>query len=90
VKDPRIGRQVRSLGDLICLSREGKSVTPSMQWKLGEGWKSSTPKPTPAAFVVNRIGTDIHRLLRDGLFVYKPIPRQRGIRKGFRRTEVKP
>jgi hypothetical protein len=85
MKDPRIGRRVKSLNDLVSLGRKHKSVVLVRVWHPGIGWSERIGSPTPAAFMANRIGTDLARILNDGLHVYNPPVKFKGIRKGFKK-----
>lgn len=77
----RIGKQVKTLEQLIDAARAKQSVA----FRL---WSRDTPigynGPHPAAFVANRIGTDLVILFRRGIYIYRPKPaKTKSIKKGF-------
>lgn len=85
----RIGKQIKTLAEISKAAREQKSLAVRHICVTKQG----PPKeltvgfrgPYPAAWVINRIGGDILRMLDAGIFVYKPKPaKSKGIKKGFR------
>lgn len=57
------GRRIRTFADLVALSASGRAVViPSFRGFV---------KPTPAAFVVNMQARMVHRMLGEGVYLYR-------------------
>lgn len=85
----RIGKQIKTLAEISKAAREQKSLAVRNIYVVKQGPPRELTVgfrgPYPAAFVINRIGTDILRMLDAGVFIYKPKPAKRGgIKKGFK------
>lgn len=80
----RIGKRLKTLHEIRSAARAGKSLV--TQVSKNEHGQVSYFGPTPAAFFVNRIGTDICLQLDLGVHLYKPKLRKTttGIKKGFK------
>ena len=77
----RIGKQLRTLGEI----REAAMLKQSLTVRSSYGGTVGYGRPSPAAFVLNRMGYDILRMLNAGLFIYKPKPaKNKGIKKGIK------
>jgi hypothetical protein len=68
----KTGKRILDLNDLHAAAMARQSVV-CRQWyrKRGEDHHYLTG-PTPAAFMQNRIGSDLRRMINDGMFIYKP------------------
>ena len=82
----RIGKRIKNLHQIRDASRAKQSLV-----VLHEIYKMKTATteaigyhgPYPAAFMLNRIGSNLCILLDRGIFIYQPKTRRKGVRKGF-------
>jgi hypothetical protein len=82
----RIGKQIKTLHQIRDASLNKQSIviacahySVSHNKALQIGYYG----PHPAAFILNRIGSDLCMLLDRGIYIYKPKTRKQGFKKGF-------
>lgn len=84
----RIGRRIKTLHEIRDASRAKKSLVVACSHysvDRNKDLRIGYYGPHPAAFILNRIGSDLCMLLDRGVFIYKPKQRKigQGIKKGF-------